>query len=202
MSGHRNKDATWRVIPGFSSYMVSDEGEIVGCRPAGKRSHPEHAFGDFHWMRPYVSRTGYRCMLLADDDGVLRPIRIARMVLLSFVGHPPKGFQAAHNNGVSSDDRLSNLRWASAVENNNDRRIHGTMPCGERSGTSKITESMALAIIQALSGGKPVKRLARELGVTRDLVDHIKKGRTWRHLPRPPMPKIKPGRPSNVSNAA
>ncbi len=47
---------------------------------------------------------------------------------------------------------------------------------------TKLTEAQALRVIQHTG---PIQPLADELGVSYMTVSHIKKGRSWRHLPRP-----------------
>ena len=69
-----------------------------------------------------------------DRDGHLRVhiginkkkynLLVHRAVLMAFVGMPEKGMECCHNNGISNDNRLENLRWDTHFNNNQDRKRH------------------------------------------------------------------------------
>lgn len=68
-----------------------------------------------------------------DNDGYYKTkidnadVRINRIICSLFHGEPPtKHHQAAHNNGIKTDNRAENLRWATVSENATDRTHHGT----------------------------------------------------------------------------
>jgi len=51
---------------------------------------------------------------------------VHQLVLETFVGPRPEGRQCRHLNGNSLDNRLENLSWGTASEDNYDRVRHGT----------------------------------------------------------------------------
>ncbi|AXF51648.1 HNH endonuclease [Mycobacterium phage Constella] len=65
----------------------------------------------------------YRLKLHAGGHG--RMHRVHRLVLEAFVGPPPEGMVACHNNGDALDNRVENLRWDTQAENNRDIVRHG-----------------------------------------------------------------------------
>lgn len=111
--------------------------------------------------------------------GIKQKARIHVVVLESFVCPRPDGMIACHNNGNSFDNRLCNLRWGTHEDNAKDKILHGTHQYGERAAKSKLTEAQAVAILQS---PKTYAAIAREFGVCKSTVTHIKTGRNWPHL--------------------
>lgn len=103
---------TWRPVPGFSGYLVSDLGRVKSTL-SGSRILSTPPNGN-----------GYPHLTLIDDSGISRSVKVHRLVLLAFVG-PADGRQCRHLNGMRSDNRLANLAWGSAAENEADKVRHG-----------------------------------------------------------------------------
>jgi hypothetical protein len=105
---------TWMPIPGYEGlYEVSDLGRVYGFR-SNKVLKPN--------VKP---KNGYRVVCL-QYPGHRKYHLVHRLVLRAFVGEPPEGWDACHNNGNSSDNRLENLRWGTRSENILDEVRHGT----------------------------------------------------------------------------
>lgn len=120
----------WKDIPEFEGYyQVSDLGRVrsvdrhipnsrgVGTRlMRGKILSPRV-------MEPY----GHLLVLLS--MGSKRWTKcVHRLVLLTFIGPCPPGQESCHNDGKSSHNHLTNLRWDTHTNNMLDTRKHGT--CG------------------------------------------------------------------------
>jgi hypothetical protein len=112
-------------------------------------------------------------------DGKQKPCYLHRAVLLTFVGEPPVGHEACHENGNPSDNRLVNLRWDTRRANALDKRKHGTMTEGERHGRSKLTDDI---VRQIRSDVRFSKQIAADYGVHYTTVCKIKSGRAWGHV--------------------
>ncbi|TQN30744.1 HNH endonuclease [Haloactinospora alba] len=98
---------TWRPVVGYEGlYEVSDRGSV--------RSHSSWKRGEL--LKPKSNRRGYQRVSLW-RDGQRRYRKVHHLVLHAFVGPRPEGHQAAHWNGCKTDNRLNNLRWASAADN-------------------------------------------------------------------------------------
>jgi len=100
----------WRQDPWFTGYEVSDLGNVRNARTGrllvGSRN-----------------REGRRHVILG-HDGRQFTRKVARLVLMAFVGPPEPGWHARHLNGECSDDRLENLAWGTAKQNGTDRAYH------------------------------------------------------------------------------
>lgn len=98
------------------------------------------------------------------------------IVCETFHGPRPPGMYATHENGVPDDNRPENLSWKPPAGNTADRWRHGTDWHPQR----KLVEDDARAILAAAD--QPAAELAVRYGVTVGTINHIRRGRTWRHL--------------------
>lgn len=64
---------------------------------------------------------------------------IHKLVLETFIGPCPNNMECRHLDGNRQNNQLSNLKWGTKKENQNDRKRHGTDNDGERNGSSKLT---------------------------------------------------------------
>lgn len=104
-----------------------------------------------------------------------------RVALLLSEGPPPvKGMHVAHDPAVCSSPACINpvhLRYATAKENCEDKRVSGTLAEGSKVGTARINLSKAKAILVAPGS---YREIAGEFGVSRSTVGDIKTGKTWK----------------------
>lgn len=100
---------TWRPVPGFPGYEVSDAGRVRSPRKV---------------LKPLLGSTGYYFVHLWKGSKLHRRA-IHRLVLFAFVGDRP-GLDGCHNSGDKLDNRLSNLRWDTRSANVLDMVRHGT----------------------------------------------------------------------------
>lgn len=154
---------TWRSIPGFPSYEVSDYGNV--------RRADSHALLNINmggWRRKY------RYVWLRADKGMSRSV--SRLVLLAFRGPPPDGHQARHLNGIHDDDRLDNLAWGTKSENERDKREHGTW---WRTGIRKLTPDDIQRVFELYAAGETQTAIAQKMGVSQVQISRIVRGKTW-----------------------
>lgn len=104
-----------RPIPGFTSYYCTPTGEIYSYR----RRPPK-------LMTPFKTPGGYlRVNILRDADGVNTTKYVGPLVLETFFGpRPSPHCEAAHLNGIKTDNRLENLQWKDREGNSIDKIRH------------------------------------------------------------------------------
>ncbi len=171
----------WRPIPKWEGlYQVSDHGRVRSL----PRVRKDRAGKVRRWP-------GKQLALVRDGNGYLRVNlsdlgrREARcvhgLVAEAFIGSRPESMEVCHNDGNRDNNALSNLRYGTALENQRDRRAHGTDPTGSRNGRSKLTD-LDVERIRTLSGKRPIRNLASEFGVSESQIRRVQRGEFWRHV--------------------
>lgn len=127
-------DEEWRDIPGYEGcYQVSSIGRVRSLDRRARRRH--HSGRQFECqLRGRVlslqyGGTGY--LQVALGRGNIRMVH--RLVALAFIGPVPPGHEVRHRNGDKTDNSLANLAYATHVENELDKRAHGTHHLGSKS---------------------------------------------------------------------
>lgn len=160
----------WLPIMGFEElYEVSDLGRV--------RSLPRRTTSG-KVLSPGILRYGYHGYSLFKNNK--RTNRTAHtLVLETFAGPRPTGMQVAHVNGVSSDNRLCNLTWKTAKDNQQDRFKHGTHLCGSRNPLAKLTTDKVSDIRMLSINGLSQRQLAKQFSVSQTTIRYVVSGRTW-----------------------
>ena len=148
----RSVDRYVRVVPHGTETVRLAKGKVLRPGPIGKYGHMSVALGQ-----------GNSQMVHA-------------MVMLTFVGPRPHGLDVAHLNGVGSDNRLENLKYATRSENNIHITLHGKRPLTP----AQILYIRRLAAKGFKRGDK--SRLADELGVSRTTISSVLVGRHYAHI--------------------
>jgi hypothetical protein len=166
----------WRPLVGWERvYRVSNMGRVYSLIRGGR------FVGTVHDR--YV---GFN----ARDNGRNGSILVHRAVLETFVGPAPEGMEACHNNGIPSDNRLSNLRWGTHTENLADREDHGT----NRYQGDSILNPSRVSLIRT-HAGIPDHAWAKEFGLGQLSVMRARLGVTWKDVPTPTDPRRPKRRP-------
>ncbi len=181
----------WKDIPNYENwYQVSNMGRIRSLMR-------KHRFGyskKTKILQPFPSRKGYlRVHLYKNGQRASRQVH--RLVLEALTGLCPEGMQCRHLDGNPQNNRLDNLVWGTASENQRDRIIHKTSNCGltynrgESQGSHKLTEKQVLEIrklykMKLPSGQRKYsqRKLASVFGVTQNTIKNIVNIKTWKHI--------------------
>jgi hypothetical protein len=163
------KRERWRAVPEYEGlYEISDFGRV---RSLGRNAC---------MLKLMLDKNGYLRVYLSDYPR-RKLAGVHRLVLLAFVGPCPAGMATRHfPDRTRTNNRLSNLSWATHTTNMRDRNVHGTHLKGERHYQAKLTHAMVRRI-------RAIKRwpigllaeLAEKYGVTIRTIQHIKRRETW-----------------------
>ena len=119
-----NTPVEYRAVEGFPGYRVGSDGTVWSCKN-GSRGY----LTEWKPLNLNVTvRGGYREVTLSRrDPASVRRVRVHRLVLETFIGPAPKGYDGCHNNSDRSDNRVTNLRWDTRKGNVADAVKAGTI---------------------------------------------------------------------------
>jgi hypothetical protein len=169
----------WKSVVGYEGfYEVSDQGRVRSL----DRISRDGSFRQGVLLRRKTNLT-YPCVGLS-KDGKARYISIHRLVLLAFAGPAPDGMVGCHINGIASDARLVNLRWATASDNEADKKIHGTRhpTFGEHSGVARFCNTDIERMFDLEKCGEAQKDIAKYFDANPAQISMILSGKRWGHL--------------------
>lgn len=174
----RRKAERWKPIPGFEDiYEASTYGRIRSIR---RKHHNGRQWFSGKVLKPTVnSRTGYLWVTLAG-----RNFAVHRLILQTFVGPRPDGYEARHfPDQDKTNNHLNNLRWDTSSGNKRDRIANKTDPRGERNGRAILTPNKVRSIKRKYATGKTsLSRLGKLYGVSPTTIHRIVRGESWSHL--------------------
>jgi hypothetical protein len=179
----------YRVVADLPAYRVGTDGSLwtrYRRKGSGQGHGARYIIGD-EWLllAGGLDKDGYRKAVLCYGDGRRRYVRLNVLILYTFVGPPPEGMKnptAAHWNGVKTDNRLTNLRWATQKDNIADKVAHGTHQAGEKHGMAVLTGAEVLEMRRLRAAGDTFASIAAKFDRKYVTVYAAIKGKNWRHL--------------------
>lgn len=174
----------WLPVVGYENlYEVSDLGRVRSVDRIVCQANRWGSLSNRHLrgkvLSPAKNSHGYLVVALGNRGQTTMSVHI--LVLSAFIGPRPRGKEGAHGDGNPSNNRLSNLRYASPVENSADSRLHGTHLFGERAPWAKVSEETARAIRES-SRSLTLKYLSEKYEISFAQISKIRNGRQWVHL--------------------
>jgi hypothetical protein len=121
----------------------------------GRLLQPARANGRYLKVTLYLSGVGYQ-------------IQVHTLVLQSFIGAAPEGFNADHIDFDITNNALHNLRWVHAIDNIRRRR------------NAKLTRGTATALLDRAASGTTRAELAAAFGISERHVQQVVAGTRWK----------------------
>lgn len=170
------KKEIWKGVPDFEGkYEVSNFGNVRGFYCGGKkRKEPKN-------KKPQLNPNGYVYVVLQDGKK-LKAWSVHRLVLTVFDKAMPRNIDCCHINHIRTDNRYSNLKWATRKQNEEDKYKSGRGVYGEKNGQSKMTTKMVLKIRGLFKTKMSTHAIAKLLGLKQQNVWNICNNKTWNHI--------------------
>jgi hypothetical protein len=165
-------EEVWKAIPLFKDYSASTHGRIKNNKTN-------------RILKPCTNGK-YLIVSLWNNSRFVGNRYIHRLVLYTFVGKSPFGFECAHLDGNSINNKLSNLKWCSPKENAYHKRMHKTFLFGESHQNSRFSEKEIILIIKMYLGGMSAKEISDTYRVSATFINHLfnsKKKMTYTYCP-------------------
>lgn len=170
---------TWKPALGYEGfYEVSDCGNV---RSLDREHLTNNKFGPMvrHRKGKLLSRTigndGYVQVRLC-RDGNAKTLRLARVVLSSFIGVDDKRVEACHLDHDRKNNKLGNLAWGTRQENEDQKSSSGNRP---RNTVNNLTCNDVQRIRVLRNEGLTLKDIGALVGTHFTNVSLILRGKTW-----------------------
>ncbi len=162
----------FRLIAELDGYAVGDDGSVWSC--INNKLTPGEWSRVAIYRRTYGGR--YCVVSLRRDRGAGKVVAryVHRLVLLAFVGPCPKGQLCLHGDRDTANNRLTNIRWGTPVQNAADKVRHNTVLRGEAHPNAILTDEQ-VSEIQSLHGmgGWTEQALADKFHTTQGTINKI-----------------------------
>lgn len=163
----------WKTIPEYEDYEVSNLGRV--------KSHKKWNDGkQERFLKPKLENTGYLKICL-NKNNKTKYFYIHRLVLLCFIGK--NKFSVNHKNGIKTDNKLTNLEYATHSENMKHSFKMGLHNLkGEKNTQAKLNGNQVVKIRKMYKTKKYYQRdIAKIFKVDRKTISDIVLYKSWNY---------------------
>ena len=105
-------------IENFENYVIFQNSDILNVN-SGK------------YLKPFIDKDGYKEIILY-KNGKQKKFKLHRLLALAYIPNPENKKEIDHINRDRSDNRLENLRWATNLENSQNKGMFKNNTSGEK----------------------------------------------------------------------
>jgi hypothetical protein len=168
------KAIVYRTINRFPGYRFGSDGSVWT-----RYNHRNKRLGDT-WRSKPLTPNAYGYLV---TSVYAKPYQVSRLICEAFKGPPPTPkHEAAHWDRNPKNNRPSNLRWATKMQNYKDRERHGTWPRGENNGRAFLTPDVIRSIRSEKKRGDHIKVIAARHRIAVSSAYSICNGWSWPHI--------------------
>ena len=159
----------WTTNHNYPGYWFGSHGVVASVKNGARVLKP-------------IRLGNYDGFQLKHADGNLVKRYRHRLIAEVFIGECPEGKECRHLDGDKTNNDISNLRWSTHKENNDDKAVHGTLVHGVKAWNAKLTPEIVLEMKRARETGQPFKSIATFYGVATMTAHRAITGETWRSV--------------------
>jgi hypothetical protein len=158
----------WKQIAKYPEYAVSNHGYVM-------RLTEGNTYKALEIVMPHMLSVGYLAVNLfpSQDVGYVH-----RLVIETFFGPCPDGYECHHIDGDKLNNRLDNLEWISKLEHIK-TNMNLCPKTGSNNPMAKLLEEDIRNILRLLGEGMQGKAVAELYGLSQATISMIKNGRRW-----------------------
>lgn len=164
-------------INDFPGYEIDTDGNIWSCLKDAKGGMDKSNWHSMKWLK----RGNYYYVALSLNGKHYNRL-IHRLVAETFLDNPEQKPMVCHKDGNPENNKVENLYWGTALENQWDRKKHGTTVEGTKNGQTKLNEKQVRVIKHALNLGVSDRILSRMASVSPATIWFIRRGIRWGHV--------------------
>jgi hypothetical protein len=175
------EEEIWKDIPGYEGYyQASNLGRIKSLSRWKKVFLTQRIFKPESILFQKNSSNGYKIVTLS-VDAAKKTRTIHRIVAECFIGNQDGLKDVNHKDGDKHNNKPDNLEWMNRSQNIKHAYDTGlrTSTRGTAVWTNKLTEAQVVEIFHSPGIHSEI---GKRYGVLKAAVQHIKSGRSWKHL--------------------
>jgi len=173
----------WKDVVGYEGYyQISNFGRVKSVKRVIEDSWGRTATLKEKIIKPSKIRKGYFIISLY-KNAVYKKILVHRLVATAFISNIEGKKEVNHINGIKDDNRLLNLEWSTASENQKHAFKNGLNMAkrGQNVVISKLSNIDAYNIKFNL-GFLSLQKTADIYGVSKSCIEKIRNNRSWAYL--------------------